>query len=674
MQGYVVSRPVTVRSATQVKHLVASASLDSLNVSHVQINAVNEVKLLCDSLQRAYPDVPLDTLIRGVPHASLAQWPHFPMVLGRQAADLARSEDVLTPQLQALQARHPGRQHLRLLIHNGFGSNLGDTLMGLTAFRAVWPVLKAHFPEVTVDVLLGWPPRDAVARLILQCEGVEQVLQQGPSLQALSRYQALIDTSGLITLPRYGSMPVVDWYLWWMGLDPARVDVVDKRNRIALDPDDMALVAAHLRPLGGPRILLNPMASEALRRVPLAAVQALAQALLASDPALHVVFDQPLAFEHPRALHLSHLIDSPARLAALVAQVDGVVTPDTFVQHLADATATPSCTLSTSVPASFYPYYPFNEVVLLPGAESLTAWGKTKVDEADWARMKQDYFAAWARLDSRSVMAALGRARAARAAVPAAMPVRMEALCLPRPVALVRRSASGAGPQVPLRQRADALAAALQQQLTVLGASQLLSGDTVALLGAGSGELALALAARVAPVGRVVAFEPRRLIHQILCANLVQAGCDGVETHPVLPVGAGFALHMLPRLMPQDEHVASAMGSQQVGEPVPGWPLDLLNLPQCRLIVIQTPVPLLAALKGALKTITRLRPVIVAGGIQPEEVADWAAALQGLAYTVTMHRLADLDEVLAADPSARAAGMCVLVAGPAEGVATGVQK
>jgi hypothetical protein len=615
-------------------------------VGEVQINAANEGALVLEQLRRDWPGLPINTLFRGVPHIELARWPQFPMMLGRPASEGDEDCSVLAGQLRALRARHPRRQHFRLLINNGFGSNLGDTLVGLTAFRSVWPLLKAHFPAVSVDVLLGWWPRDAVARLLQQCEGIEEVLHQGPSLQGLARYQGMFDTSGLITLPRYGTMPPVDWYLWWMGLNPAEVDDAEKRNRIALDPVAMAVVAERLDAASGPRILLNPMASEPLRRMPLAAVQSLAQAVLDADPTAQVVFDQPVAFAHPRVLALADLIDSPDRLAALVAQVDGVITPDTFLQHVADATATPTCTLSATMPAAFFRYYPLGPTLLLPGAEVLPGWGRVKVDEARWEGMKAAYFEAWARLDPALVLATLAQARETRArAYPTAL-ARIDPWRAHFQLAIARRSTQAMAPLVPLRQREEPEVDALQSALLQQTGDLLVSGDTVALLGAGAGALAVVLAQRVAPAGRLVAFEPRRLIHQILCANLVDAGCDGVETYPAMPVGRGFEVELIACLAPQDEHGALAACNQPVREPVPSWPLDLLELHQCRLIVVQRPIPVVAALQGALKTVARLRPTLIAGGLRAAEVAAWRAALQGLGYTLRLHPLATGDETL----------------------------
>ena len=668
MHGYVVSRPVVLRTATQVKHIAASADLDKVDVALVQINALNEHKMVRESLIREFPEAPVDTLVKTVPYEQLAMWGQFPMLLGRRVKDSPRVGNVLGEQLRALRARHPQRQRFRILLNNGFGTNLGDTLIGMTAFRSVWALLKAHLPQVTVDVLMGWAPLGGVTHLLQQHEGIEQVLHQGPSLQAMGRYQGLIDFSGLILLAGYGEMPPVDWYLWWMGLDPAEVPVSDKRNRIALDPEDSAAVAASLSAFEGPKILINPKASESLRKMPDAFLQTLADAMLNSDPAVRVVFDQPVAFEHPRAIHLPDVINSPQRLAALVAQVQGIVTPDTFVQHVADATGTPTCTLSASVPADFFRYYPTVQTLVLPGAEQLGGWRKTKVSADQWQELGPAYAQAWARLEPANVLDALKQARMNRAAMPADGALHIDSR---RPAVrprLVKQDAATGIAFEPVGQREDEVGNALQRQLLKLGGQILLPGDTVVLLGAGTGGLAAALAARITPFGRLIAFEPRRLIHQVLCANLLLAGLEHVETHPVMPTGSRLSVIPMPRLAVQDDHVSTELANQPQREPVIHWPVDRLDLAACRLIVLQTPVPLLQALQGAAGTVARHRPFIVAGLLRPEDVEAWQRALPEANYIVRTYRLKDLDEALASRPDD---GSLILIAEPRKTLLSG---
>ena len=637
MQAYIVSRPVTVRASGQTRWLGAAASFQTPHVSEVQIAAAGEIEAVTEQLGKDHPGVETRTLIKGLAHRHLAKWPHFPMPLGRQPTDDGTSDvPVLPQQLQALRDRHPNRRHFRLLIANGFGTNLGDTLTGLAAFRNALVTIREHLPLVTVDVLLGWQVRDSVVQMYLDCEGIGTVFRQGPTLQALSRYQGAFDTSALITLPRYGQMPHVDWYLWWLGLDPREIPPASKRNVACLDETDMLLVRERLAAVPGKRILLNPMASEPLRRMTLPAVTALADALLARDPEIRVVFDQPVAIQHPRVVHLADIMDSPGRVSALVAQVDGVITPDTFLQHIADALDTPCCTVVTSLPADHFRYYPYGRTLELPGVRDLPGWGKVKVSREQWKSMQADYNRAWDRLPAQEVLDALDQAIAAAGSVNhGRKPPPMYRVAQTRSrMPLVSEPHPQAGSLQPRGQIADPRGERLVEKLLELGEQILANGDTVVLLGAGSGDFALSLAHRIAPAGWLVAIEPRRLVHQLLCANLIRSGLTCAQAHWAEPVGSSFRVVQRRGLALDEDHLATAAANQLVEEPVPAWPLDALQLNHCRLIVLQRPIPMLEALAAAAATIERLRPTILAADVSPDQLPLWRAALEPHRYDI----------------------------------------
>jgi len=273
---------------------------------------------------------------------------------------------------------------------------------------------------VSVDVLLGWHPDDRLKRLFRNIDGIDVIRTRGFTLAELQRYQGVFDTSGLLNLPRYGQMPMVDWYLWWMGLDPAGVTPADKRNAVAIPEDDRQWVAQHLPEAHGPRILFNPKASVALRSMPEVAQRRLLDVLLADWPQAQIILLQPLALLHARVIHIGKFIDTSDRLAALVAAVDGLIGVDTFTSHLADATSTPAVTIYSSINPESFPYYPLVQPMCLPDADKLPCWNKAKLAPQEWRTMASIYEAAWTALDCSAILAALRGVMARKATNPAA--------------------------------------------------------------------------------------------------------------------------------------------------------------------------------------------------------------------------------------------------------------
>jgi len=200
--------------------------------------------------------------------------------------------------------------------------------------------------------------------------------------------------------------------------------------------------------------------------------------------------------------------------------------------------------------------------------------------------------------------------------------------------ALVSEPDPQTGCQQPRGRIPDPQGERLEGKLLELGEQILANGDTVVLLGAGSGDFALSLAHRIAPAGWLVAIEPRRLVHQLLCANLIRSGLNCVQAHWAEPVGPSFGIVQRRALALDEDHVATAAANQLVEEPVPAWPLDALQLRHCRLIVLQRPIPMLEALAAAAATIERLRPTILAADVSPDQLPLWQAALEPYRYDI----------------------------------------
>ena len=128
--------------------------------------------------------------------------------------------------------------------------------------------------------------------------------------------------------------------------------------------------------------------------------------------------------------------------------------------------------------------------------------------------------------------------------------------------------------------------------------------------------------------------------------------------------GAAGAAHLRDVLALQDDHCALDGANLTVTEPVVHWPLDRLELPQCRLLILQPPVPLTDALRGAAATVARHRPFVLAGLLTPEEPKVWAEVLPKEDYVVRVFALREIDAQLRAVPQGKHSRTLILVAKP----------
>lgn len=136
-------------------------------------------------------------------------------------------------------------------------------------------------------------------------------------------------------------------------------------------------------------------------------------------------------------------------------------------------------------------------------------------------------------------------------------------------------------------------------------------GDTVLDLGANIGAHMLYFARQVGPTGRVISFEPQRVVFQTLCANAALNSLTHVWT---LNAGAGESegqTHLPPLdYTRSDNFGAVSLDNAEEGEPVPVRTVDSLELPSCALIKVDVEGWEVQALRGAKDTLARCQPLL----------------------------------------------------------------
>lgn len=164
------------------------------------------------------------------------------------------------------------------------------------------------------------------------------------------------------------------------------------------------------------------------------------------------------------------------------------------------------------------------------------------------------------------------------------------------------------------------------------------SGDNIIDVGANIGTHAVALAARVGPAGLVHAFEPQRLIYQMLCANAALNGLTNIVAH-LAGVGEKAGTAMIPRTdLAKGGNFGEFRLQQNVGdESVPIVTLDELILPRVRLIKIDVESMEKQVLLGSSALIARDRPLIFAENNIPENSEALIQALFDLGYLCWWH-------------------------------------
>ncbi len=140
-------------------------------------------------------------------------------------------------------------------------------------------------------------------------------------------------------------------------------------------------------------------------------------------------------------------------------------------------------------------------------------------------------------------------------------------------------------------------------------------GDAVVEVGANIGSHTVPLSRAVGPSGVVHAFEPQRLVHQILNANLALNDCFNVFTHrKAAGTTAGqVEICSIPPYHPLNYGnivIGMDYGGDSTMESVPLITIDSLDLPRLDLLKVDAEGMDLQVLEGAAATIQAHRPAI----------------------------------------------------------------
>lgn len=168
---------------------------------------------------------------------------------------------------------------------------------------------------------------------------------------------------------------------------------------------------------------------------------------------------------------------------------------------------------------------------------------------------------------------------------------------------------------------------------------QLISpGQVVLDIGANIGAHTLCFANLVGPGGAVLAFEPQRIVYQMLCGNMALNAVTNVfANHLALGREAGSVL--VPQLdyAQPGNYGGLALGSFASGERVSVVALDSLDLPRCDFVKIDVEGMEREVLGGAARTIARFQPTLYVENDRAEHSQALIADLLGIGYRLYWH-------------------------------------
>jgi FkbM family methyltransferase len=162
--------------------------------------------------------------------------------------------------------------------------------------------------------------------------------------------------------------------------------------------------------------------------------------------------------------------------------------------------------------------------------------------------------------------------------------------------------------------------------------------DVVAEVGANIGAHTVHIAKLVGSAGLVLAFEPQRVIFQLLCANIGLNELFHVRTHQAA-LGAECSTIKVPALDYTADNNFGGLSLREVsaGEDVPLLSLDSLALRALRMLKVDAEGMETEVLAGARDTISRLRPILYLENDRRSQSEGLIKTIGDLGYNMWWH-------------------------------------
>ena len=168
---------------------------------------------------------------------------------------------------------------------------------------------------------------------------------------------------------------------------------------------------------------------------------------------------------------------------------------------------------------------------------------------------------------------------------------------------------------------------------------QMIRSDwTVVEVGANIGSHTVQISKLVGPRGVVHAFEPQRVIFQLLCANIAINSLNNVHTYQSA-VGREAGSIIVPQLDSNAENNFGGvgLGEWQNGDRVPVVIIDSMNPTKCNFVKIDVEGMEGEVIAGAEQTIRRTRPVLYLENDRKEKSVALIGQLLALDYRLYWH-------------------------------------
>jgi len=272
--------------------------------------------------------------------------------------------------LEEVVLKYRDRSIFKLAILNAMSNAIGDHLIGMQAFDYFYDQLQILMPGVELEISLFQINPYRLNVITQRWAGKFKHIHLLPNcLTKLVENDAFIDLGTLILRENFGNQPMIDFFLEALSVDPKKV--APERKRMQFRPSDVAMehfkpIFHNLRLKGRPILLFHHTATTTVRQMTEPRARIFVNSIIENSDYFVVSADH-LDFSHKRFRNLNPYSKRGINhFAAIIANVDAIISVDTLTYHLADALDIPTVVMFTTIePEHRIKYYPFTEAIML---------------------------------------------------------------------------------------------------------------------------------------------------------------------------------------------------------------------------------------------------------------------------------------------------------------------
>ena len=301
---------------------------------------------------------------------------------------------------------------IKIGLLNAVSNSIGDHLIGMQAFNYWHQKVSEFLPNTKIVIsFFQLDPNDLCDITRQYAEKINHLYMLPNNLTLLLQQDAYIDFGTLILRDGFDKEHMMDFFLKSFSIDPQSVPIENKRMKYSVSEDvamEIKKIIQKIRTKNRPLLMFHRSASTQIREIDeIRARKIVAEIIQKSD--YFVVSVDGLEYQNERFIDLKDHSESLDCLAAIISEMDAMITVDTCTYHFADAFNIPTVVLFTTIdPELRCKYYPHVAPIMYEEKDGML-FGKHKlVNESD-AKKELDHLSKlWDKINVDDILSKLG--------------------------------------------------------------------------------------------------------------------------------------------------------------------------------------------------------------------------------------------------------------------------